>query len=67
MFDSTLAPPMMFTRLLSSGAVTQPFELTTSMGSYWLTRLKSATPTPAMLAFETWILPQADPLNAAVA
>lgn len=62
-----LAPPMMFARLLSSGAVRQPFKHSTSMGSYWLTHLKSAMPTPAMLAFETWILSQADPLNAAVA
>jgi hypothetical protein len=26
------------------------------MGGYWLTSLKSRKPTPAMAAFQTWIL-----------
>ncbi|CBV41326.1 LysR family transcriptional regulator [Halomonas elongata] len=50
-----LCPPRMFTRQLASGAIRQPFDLHTSMGGYWLTRLKSRPVTPAMHAFETWL------------
>lgn len=50
-----LAPPMMFARHLAMGAVRQPFAIYTSMGSYWLTRVQSRTPTPAMEAFADWI------------
>lgn len=51
-----LAPPLMFQRQLSDGAIVQPFELYASMGGYWLTRLKSRPPTPALRAFRDWIL-----------
>lgn len=51
-----LAPPLMFSRLLSNGTVRQPFDVYTSMGSYWLTRLKSRAPTPAMSAFHDWLM-----------
>lgn len=51
-----LAPPLMFSRLLSNGTVRQPFDVYTSMGSYWLTRLKSRAPTPAMSAFSDWLM-----------
>jgi len=50
-----LAPPSMFERLLVSGAVSQPFRTSVSMGSYWLTRLHSRPVTPAMSAFKTWL------------
>ena len=50
-----LAPPLMFARHLSSGALEQPFPVYVSKGSYWLTRLKSRTPTPAMKAFSDWM------------
>jgi LysR family transcriptional regulator of beta-lactamase len=50
-----LAPPLMFSRHLTSGALEQPFPVYVSKGSYWLTRLKSRTPTPAMTAFAAWI------------
>ncbi|TXR46400.1 LysR family transcriptional regulator [Phyllobacterium endophyticum] len=50
-----LAPPSMFSRHLASGALEQPFPVTISLGSYWLTRLQSRPLTPAMLAFSTWI------------
>lgn len=50
-----LAPPSMFARHLSSGLIEQPFPTTISLGSYWLTRLQSRTPTSAMLAFADWI------------
>lgn len=51
-----LSPPLMFSRQLSTGAIKQPFGIYTSMGSYWLTRLKSRSPTPAMEAFQAWLL-----------
>ena len=50
-----LAPPSMFSRHLASGAIIQPFPVTISFGSYWLTRLQSKPPTPAMQAFSDWM------------
>lgn len=50
-----LAPPSMFSRHLASGAIIQPFPVTISLGSYWLTRLQSKPPTPAMQAFSDWM------------
>ncbi len=50
-----LAPPLMFSRHLASGAVVQPFPVTISLGSYWLTRLQSKPPTPAMQVFSDWL------------
>ncbi|MDH0615984.1 MULTISPECIES: LysR substrate-binding domain-containing protein [unclassified Agrobacterium] len=50
-----LAPPSMFSRHLASGAIIQPFPVTISLGSYWLTRLQSRPPTPAMQAFSDWM------------
>ncbi len=50
-----LAPPSMFSRHLASGAITQPFPVTISLGSYWLTRLQSKPQTPAMQAFSDWL------------
>ncbi|PDS29342.1 LysR family transcriptional regulator [Rhizobium phaseoli] len=54
-----LAPPSMFSRHLSSGAIVQPFTPTISLGSYWLTRLQSRPVTPAMRAFSDWLFAQA--------
>jgi len=50
-----LAPPSMFSRLLSSGAIVQPFRTSVALGSYWLTRLQSRAVTPAMAAFAAWL------------
>ncbi|WLP57041.1 LysR substrate-binding domain-containing protein [Agrobacterium fabrum] len=50
-----LAPPSMFSRHLTSGAVMQPFPVTISLGSYWLTRLQSKPQTSAMQAFSDWL------------
>ncbi|RWX75990.1 LysR family transcriptional regulator [Neorhizobium lilium] len=50
-----LAPPLMFSRHLSSGALQQPFPICISKGSYWLTRLKSRAATPAMEMFRNWL------------
>ncbi len=50
-----LCPPLMFSRQLAIGAIRQPFDIHAPAGSYWLTRLKSRQPTPAMQAFHDWI------------
>ena len=46
----------MFVRELQQGRLAQPFDLAVDVGGYWLTRLMSKEPTPAMLAFRTWLL-----------
>lgn len=51
-----LAPPAMFTRELASGRLVQPFACEVDVGAYWLTRLISKPPTPALEAFERWLL-----------
>jgi len=54
-----LAPPSMFSRQLAAGELEQPFPIWISKGSYWLTRLKSRTMTPAMEMFRNWLSEQA--------
>lgn len=56
-----LAPPSMFSRHLASGAIVQPFPVTISLGNYWLTRLQSKPPTPAMQAFSDWMFTNIGP------
>jgi LysR family transcriptional regulator of beta-lactamase len=70
MFDSSLAlveaaargmgvalvPVAMFAREFAERRLVQPFDITASMGSYWLTRLKSRAETTSMAAFQRWIL-----------
>ncbi|ATN33651.1 LysR family transcriptional regulator [Rhizobium sp. ACO-34A] len=62
-----LAPPLMFSRHLASGAIEQPFPIHVSKGCYWLTRLKSRSMTPAMQAFSTWIMAMAQETKEAIA
>ncbi|MES2951879.1 MAG: LysR family transcriptional regulator [Pseudomonadota bacterium] len=51
-----LAPACMFVRELQQGRLAQPFGVEVDVGGYWLTRLLSKEPTPAMLAFRAWLL-----------
>ena len=51
-----LVPVAMFAREIADGRVVQPFGVTVSAGSYWLTNLKSRAETPSTNAFRTWIL-----------
>ncbi len=51
-----LAPPSMFVRELQQGRLAQPFDVAVDVGGYWLTRLLSKEPTPAMRAFRSWLL-----------
>ncbi|EBN0073431.1 LysR family transcriptional regulator, partial [Salmonella enterica subsp. enterica serovar Virchow] len=46
----------MFSRLLQSGALVQPFAAEITLGGYWLTRLQSRTETPVMQQFARWLL-----------
>jgi LysR family transcriptional regulator of beta-lactamase len=50
-----LAPAAMFARELADGMAARPFAAEIRAGGYWLTRLKTRKPTPAMAAFESWI------------
>lgn len=54
-----LAPPAMFRRELEQGALAQPFALEVDVGAYWLTRLMTRAPTPAMQAFRAWLMAEA--------
>ncbi|WLQ15333.1 LysR family transcriptional regulator [Hahella aquimaris] len=58
-----LAPPLMFARHLASGTIQQPFSCFISEGGYWLTRLKSRSPTPAMEAFRDWMTQRVEAEN----
>lgn len=51
-----LAPPLMFSRQLNSGALVQPFGTAVSLGGYWLTRLQTRPETHAMACFREWLL-----------
>ncbi len=54
-----LAPACLFERELAQGQAARPFGLEIPMGGYWLTRLKSRKATPAMAAFQSWLLAEA--------
>ncbi|MCT9812200.1 LysR family transcriptional regulator [Acidovorax sp. Be4] len=56
-----LLPVRMFARELQQGRLVRPFEAEISNGRYWLTRLKSRPVTPAMQAFNAWLV-QAAPM-----
>lgn len=51
-----LAPSCMFEHELSAGTLVQPFDISVTLGGYWLSRLKSRPTTPAMAIFRHWLL-----------
>ncbi|MBT2300211.1 LysR family transcriptional regulator [Variovorax paradoxus] len=53
-----LAPASMFERELGEGRLVRPLATEVMTGSYWLTRLRSRAPSPAMEVFSTWLLAQ---------
>jgi LysR family transcriptional regulator of beta-lactamase len=53
-----LAPPALFRREIEMGHLVRPFPIEVRSDSYWLTRLKSRTPSHAMRVFRTWLLDQ---------
>ena len=58
-----LLPVAMFEQELSLGRLVQPFDTKVSIGSYWLTALKSKPETDAMRAFRSWIVAAAQVQN----
>jgi hypothetical protein len=50
---------LMFSCRLRNGSIRRPFRASISLGSYWLTKLKSRKPTAAMTAYAEWIAAQA--------
>jgi len=59
-----LLPVAMFEPELSLGRLVQPFDVEVSIGSYWLTSLKSKAETDAMRAFRLWIAAEAANIRA---
>lgn len=55
-----LAPHALFADELESGRLVQPFAVEADIGRYWLTRLKSKSPSPEMAAFRDWLVSEAD-------
>lgn len=53
-----LVPAVMFTRELRDGRLARPYALEVDVGGYWLTRLLSREPTPALVLFRRWMLDQ---------
>lgn len=51
-----LLPVCMFEREIADHQLVQPFKAKITTGSYWLTRLATRKPTPAMKRFEAWIM-----------
>jgi LysR family transcriptional regulator of beta-lactamase len=56
-----LAPSLMFRRQIAAGWIEQPFEVSVHRGSYWLTWLKSKPISPAMNAFQQWLMETSPP------
>lgn len=55
-----LAPAAMFERAMAEGRLVRPFAADVSLGGYWLSRLKSRKLTPAMAAFQQWLLDESE-------
>lgn len=51
-----LLPVRMFARDLDQSRMVRPFDVEITVGTYWLTWLKSKQPTKAMRAFKDWLL-----------
>lgn len=51
-----LLPARLFASHLADGRLARPFAAETTAGSYWLVRLRSREPGPAMRAFRGWLL-----------
>ena len=51
-----LAPYGLFRREIDSGQLVRPFSVEADVGGYWLTWVKTRTPSPAMQAFRNWLI-----------
>jgi LysR family transcriptional regulator of beta-lactamase len=50
------SPHELFQREIDGGQLVRPFPIDADVGGYWLTWLKSRTPSPAMQAFRDWLI-----------
>jgi len=50
-----LAPYGLFRREIDAGQLVRPFPIEAEVGGYWLTWVKTRTPSPAMQAFRNWL------------
>lgn len=55
-----IAPSCMFERELRAGDLVQPFDISVTLGGYWLSRLKSKSMTPAMAIFQQWLIEESN-------
>jgi len=55
-----LVPSCMFEHELRAGILVQPFDISVTLGGYWLSRLKSRPMTPAMTIFHHWLLAEVE-------
>ena len=51
-----LAPYGLFRREIDAGQLVRPFAAEAEVGGYWLTWVKTRTPSPAMQAFRNWLM-----------
>ncbi|RJF85863.1 LysR family transcriptional regulator [Sphingomonas cavernae] len=51
-----LLPADMFARQMGEASLVRPLAVEVVTGSYWLTRLKTRAPSPAMLQFREWLM-----------
>ena len=59
-----LLPTVLFQRDLAQGRLVRPFDVEVSVGRYWLTRLASRSPSPALVSFEAWLVGNDVPTDA---
>jgi LysR family transcriptional regulator, regulator of gene expression of beta-lactamase len=58
-----LAPYDLFRREIDAGQLVRPFQAEAQVGGYWLTWVKTRTPTAAMQAFRNWLTVQRWPFS----
>ena len=54
-----LAPHALFAAEIEAGRLVRPFGIEADIGRYWLTRLKSKSPSPEMTGFRDWLVAEA--------
>lgn len=59
-----LLPTVLFQRDLAQGRLVRPFDVEVSVGRYWLARLASRPPSPALASFEAWLIGNDVPTDA---
>ena len=55
-FGVALLPAALFQDEIRQRRLVRPFKIEVALGDYWITSLHSRRPSPAMLAFKSWLL-----------